>query len=202
MHHMKYGYTVALPENFGLDAAKRVIEARGYKWIQRIPKEKHLLGDKEKIQLAEEIWLLPNGRGVVRYIYDDVVEVPCINAGSDIPYEAPKILKDLAADLPLFRIEDLIEPALASEWRPYALRALSSITEGFHSDVVNAFIIALKDPEPNMRRYALACIGRYPAFVFVKELEQQALTEEHPDIKQWELGLAASIRNLGEFGVW
>ncbi len=39
MHHMKYGLTVALPENFGLDSVKRVMEARGYTWVQRIPKK-------------------------------------------------------------------------------------------------------------------------------------------------------------------
>lgn len=189
---MKYYFDAALPENGTLDDVKRVMEARGYTWVQRIP--------KAELQLAEEIWRLPDDRGAVRYVYDHFVEVPSIRAESDIHGEPAKILIDLERDLPMLHIEDLTKQVQSPPQRIYALRALAAITTTFHGDVIAAFKAAIKDPDPAIRRLAMVVISRYPYFVFVRDLEQQAAAEPDPEIKEEALRLAKDLREHGKRG--
>jgi hypothetical protein len=190
---MKYSFDAALPENFGIDNVKQVMEARGYTWAQRIP--------QEELQLAEEIWRLPNNRGAVRYVYDHFVEVPSIRAESDIHGEPSKILMDLQRDLPFLYTGALTKQALSSSLeRIYALRALAATTPMFHGDVISAFKAALKDPDPAIRRLALVCISRYPSFVFAQELDDQAAIESDLKIKENQLALAKDLREHGKRG--
>lgn len=190
---MKHKFDAALPESFSLEQVKRVMEARGCTWVQRIPE-----GEQ---QLAEEIWLLPDDRGAVRCVYDHFVEVPSIRAESDIHGEPAKILIDLEHDLPFLYIEDLtkqLDPNTPQ--RRYALRALASITTMFRGDVVSAFKAAIKDPDPSIRKLAIICVSRYPSFVFAKELDEQAAVEPDPEIKERQLHLASDLRSHGKRG--
>jgi hypothetical protein len=191
---MRYFFDAALPENFGLDDVKQVMEARGYTWAQRIP--------QAELQLAEEIWRLPNNRGAVRYVYDHFVEVPSIRAESDIHGEPSKILMDLQRDLPFLYTGALTKQALSSSSREriYALRALAATTTMFHGDVILALKAALKDPDPAIRRLALVCISRYPSFVFAQELDDQAVIESDLKIKEDQLALAKDLREHGKRG--
>jgi hypothetical protein len=190
---MKYFFDAALPESFRLDDVKQVMEARGYPWAQRIP--------AAELQLGEEIWRLPDGRGAVRYVYDHFVEVPSIRAESDIPDEPTKTLLDLERDLPFLYIEDLTKQARSSSReRIYALRALAAITPVSHGGVISAYKAAIKDPDPAIRRLVMVCIARYPYFIFVKELEQQAVIDPDPKLKEEELDLAKDLREHGRRG--
>jgi hypothetical protein len=190
---MTYFFDAALPERFGLDSVKRVMEARGYKWAQRIP--------KQELQLAEEIWSLPDDRGAVRYVYDHFVDVPSIRAESDIHGEPSKILTDLERDLPFLYTGALTKQAMSSSpERAYALRALAASTERYHGGVITAFKAAIKDPDPAIRELVLVCIGRYPAFVFAQDLDDQAAVEPDPKIQQNQLALAKDLREHGKRG--
>lgn len=190
---MKYFLDAALPQDFGLDSMKRVMETRGYQWAQRIP--------EQELQLSEEIWLLPNDRGAVRYVCDHFVDVPSIRAESDIHGEPSKILMDLERDLPLLYTGALTKQAMSSSpERAYALRALAASTERYHGGVIKAFRAAIKDPDPAIRELVLVCIGRYPAFVFAQDLDDQAAVESNLKTQQNQLALAKDLREHGKRG--
>jgi len=190
---MKYFIDAALPEHFGLNAVKRVMEAKGYEWAQRI--------SKHELQLAEEIWSLPNDLGAVRYVYDHFVDVPSVRAESDLDGEPSKILTDLERELPFLYTGALTKQAMSSlPERAYALRALAASTERYHGGVIKAFKAAVKDPDPAIRELALVCIGRYPAFALAQDLDDQAVLEPEGKIQQNQLALAKDLRERGKRG--
>ena len=191
---MKYFAYAALPEDIGISRAKQVMEARGYEWVQGI--------SKQELQLAEEIWRLPNGRGAVRFIYDHFVEVPMIRAESDIHGEPFNILTDLASDFPVLHTSALTKQATSSSLAEtvYALRALAASTERYHGSVLKTFKAAIMDPDPAIRELILVCIGRYPAFAFAQDLQEQAAVESDPKIKEQQLALANDLLQHGRRG--
>src|SRR6266571_5376577 len=162
---MKYAMDMALPEQFPLDKLKQVFEGLGYRWVQHIP--------EGEVQMREEIWELPSHRGIVRYIFDQHVNVPSIRAESDIRNEPGKILLEIYPHLPLLDTGDLVRLAQSTQSaeRRYGLRALASVTTDFEWRVVEEFSKVLKDPDPKMRMLAMVCIARYPYKLFAKELE-------------------------------
>jgi hypothetical protein len=190
---MKYSLDAPLPEHFTLDNMKEVMAARDYKWVQRIP--------KEELQFAEEIWLLPNSRGAVRFVYDHIVEVPKVRADSDIHGEPGKILIDLDGDLPLLYTDDLTKQVMtASPERFFAMRALAASTDYFHGGVIKAFKAAISDPDPAARSLVLICIGRYPSFMFAQMLDDQAAVETDPKLQENQRALAKDLREHGKRG--
>jgi hypothetical protein len=54
--------------------------------------------------------------------------------------------------------------------------------------------------EPQLRELVLVCIGRYPAFVFAQDLDDQAAVEPDPKIQQNQLALAKDLREHGKRG--
>jgi len=190
---MKHSLDAGLPEKCSLEQVKQVMDKRGYAWAHRIP--------AEELQLAEEIWRLPDDRGAVRYVYDHILEVPFFRAESDIHGEPTKILIDLQNDLPFLYIEDfLLEAEAANPGRRYALRALAVITTMYRGDVIAAFKAAIVDSDPTIRKLALICVARYPAFSFAKELDTRAAVESDPDLKERQLKLAGDLRAHGKRG--
>src|SRR6266542_3655020 len=128
---MKYSMDEALPEGYPLDDFKRLVESQGGRWVQQIP--------KGETQLHEEIWRLPDDRGVVRYVSDHFVNVPSVRAESDKHGEPGEILIDLDnAGLPMLgfgALERMLSSPNKAE-RMYALRAFASVMTHFNYLVV------------------------------------------------------------------
>jgi len=190
---MKFNFDAALPEDYTLAQVKSVMDARGYEWVQRIP--------AAELQLAEEIWRLPEGKGIVRYVFDHFMDVPSIRAESDINGEPARIITDLGRDLPFLYIEPLLKAARASgRERAYALRALAVITPFYNGGVASVLRAALQDADPGMRRLGLRTLSRYPYFTFAKDLDTMAASEADPELKADAIRLAKDLREQGRRG--
>ena len=156
---------------------------------------------KGETQLHEEIWRLPDDRGVVRYVSDHFVNVPSVRAESDKHGEPGEILLDLKhAGLPMlyFGVLQRMVGSTDKGARIYGLRALASVITNFEYMVVEAFQAALKDPDLDLRALALRLIARYPYKVFEKNLEELARTESDAAIKEEALHLAEGLRKHGK----
>jgi hypothetical protein len=188
---MKYSYEAALPDKFSLEQFKQVMDRRGWGWVRR-----QTAGD---VQFLEEVWELPDQRGVVKYIYDHILEVPKIRAETDIHGEPTRILGELAHDLSLLDLPPLRKQAMGTshDERVYALRALAAVVPNFWGGAVNAFRAALKDPDPGIRRLALFCITRYPYAEFIADLETMAAAESDVNLKASALKLAKALTEHG-----
>lgn len=191
---MRYSYDEALADGFSLQQFTKIMEGRGYQCVRRIP--------ADAMQFLEEIWELPAQRGVIKYIYDHLVQVAKIHVESDIQGEPTRILAELEDDLPLLDHAPLRKQAMGTshEERVYALRALATVVPGYWGGAVNAFRTALKDPNPGIRKLAIACIARYPYAVFVDDLEELAAGEPDADIKARALRLAKDLNEHGRRG--
>src|SRR6266568_4090470 len=112
----------ALPDGFSLDDFKQVMESQGNRWVQQIP--------KGETRLHEEIWRLPDDRGVVRYVLDHFVDIRSVRAESNRHGEPGKILLDLKkANVPMVHygtLERMVSSTNPYE-RNYALRAFASV---------------------------------------------------------------------------
>lgn len=191
---MRYHYDVVLPAGKGEADVRSVLEQIGATWAQEIP--------AGELQLYEQIWRLPGGRGAVRYVYDHFVGIPTVRAESDISGEPGEILFELERSLPFLDIPDLVKGARSTDKaeRSYSLRGLAAIAEELYGDIFNAIATALNDPDPEMRSLALLCISRWPHYRFAERLESLAATETVPELKDEAIRLAAEVRAHGRRG--
>lgn len=189
-----YHYDSALPEDWRYENVKPALESKGLKWVHSIP--------KEELQLAEEIWMFPDGQSAARYVFDHFVDVPSIRTESKINGLPTQLAMSLEGVLHLTYVEDLTNQASSQDpsERGYAMRALAVITPIFRGDVFDVLRDGLNDPDREMRRIALRSIARWPYFQFVKELEALMGREEDSLLQEQIANLAADIRRSGRRG--
>lgn len=192
---MQYHYEAALPPDFTREAFQQAVEPRGARFAQSIPRGPQ--------QLQEEIWLLADGSGALRYIYDHFVDVPFARAESDVFGRPADIMRSFEPVLP-FQYTGALMKLTSSEdppTRAYAICALSVTTRIYGSDVFDAIRNVLFDDDPRMRATAMKAIARWPYFKFAKELDKLAETETVPELQREAVRLAQDLRDHGRRGL-
>jgi hypothetical protein len=189
-----FKYDVAL--NLGAGAADlgSAVEKLGGAFAQEIP--------QGELQLHELIWILPNGRGTVRYVYDHFVDVATVRAESPKALEPGEIVFDLSKHIAVYDVDALLKLANDpnSGTRAYAISALAVITPEFRGDVFKAICAALESPEPSMRWVAMKSIARWPWFKFAARLRAHAEKEQDEALRAEAVRLAADIVAHGKRG--
>jgi hypothetical protein len=188
---MQYHYEAALPPGFTREAFQQPVELRGAGFVQRIPRGPQ--------QLEEDIWLLADGRGALRYIYDHFVDVAVARAESDVFGRPADIMREFEPVLPFLYTGALMKLTASKDpaTRAHAISALAVTTRIYGADVFGAIRDALFDDDPHMRHIAMKAIARWPYFRFARELDRLAETEVDPELKREAVRLAQDLREHG-----
>lgn len=166
------GEYLVLYSDLGREDFVRVAEGRG--WI----KEKTREGDGDKVSY-QEIWTTPDRTGVVNYVDDPLSGTRFLwlhGAGMD------QILREIAARLPCYDQEDLLDLAAQPEDHDEAVQAVMRIAVGFprfDPRALRVFEIYLQHPSPLLRRATIQAIAyrRWPEGLPLLE----KVAQEDPD---------------------
>jgi len=192
---MQYHYEAALPPGFTREAFRQAVEPLGARFVQAIP--------KGPLQLQEDIWLLPAGRGALRYIHDHFVDVAVVRAESDVVGRPAELMRELEPVLPCLYTGALLKLAATGDpsARAFAICALAVTTRSYGSDVFDAICRVLRDPDPQQRGIAMRAIARWPYFRFAAELDSLAANESVPELQREAVRLAGDLRAHGRRGL-
>lgn len=188
-----FHYDAVLPADVEIERVRAALKTRRAHKISDIP--------RAETQLAEEVWEYRNGDRI-RIVDDHFVDVRSLRAESRTPGKPADLIYELRNKLGLQEIADLIALARSENAadRSHARRGLAAIADEYYSDIADAIVEGLKEIDPSLRDVSLRAIARWPHFVFVRELESMAATEQDPALRAEAKQLAEDVRKHGRRG--